>query len=410
MRAIFVNYSHPDTPHVSGMRVPRFAEAMARRGHQIVLITKTLQDNDLAKPPEQVKEELLNHDWNEPYHIACKPVYDSWLDHVRSNHIPAPLRKAVVAWYLLKRYGVFSDWVEGSKPYWDILVEDFKPEVTWGSFGNVDVFSLARNLASRAGVRWVMDIKDTWEECVPKPLQRILARRFDDAAALTVNSRFQAERSAIWFGKSAEILYSGVPSHLFDDARLTESMGEFRITLVGSTYGEERLKPFIETIQKWLARRLPDERSLITFGYAGGDSALVKRLSSQMAGLCRMEVHNYLPISELFKACKASAVNCYLWLPTVFHHKLMELLCCRRPVITFPGEYSEAVEIAQQVGGELYICKDAISVCNVLDELWRHRLENRKCCDPKPLQAFTWDSQATTLEKALRQVIAGKEG
>lgn len=380
---------------------------MARRGHQIVLITKTLQDNDLGKPPEQVAKDLRWHDWSTPYHIACKPVHNPWLARVRNNRLPMPLRKALVAFYLWRREGVFSDWVEGSREYWDVLVEAFRPEVTWGSFGHVDVLSIARSITTRAGVRWVMDIKDTWEECIPKPLQKVLARRFADASALTVNSRFQAERSATWFGKSAKILYSGVPSHLFDDVWSTEPKAEFRIMLVGSTYGEKRLEAFIQTIQAWLARRLPDERAHITFSYAGGDSALVKRLSSKIGSLCRIEVHSYLPISELIKACQVSAVNCYLWLPTGFHHKLMELLCCRRPVIAFPGEYSEAEEVSRQVGGELYICKDSISVSNVLDDLWNHRFESRRPGDLKALQEFTWDSQAKTLDQTLSQVIAG---
>lgn len=406
MRAIFVNYSHPETPHVSAVRVPRFGEAMARRGHQIVLITKTFGDNDSPKPPEQVAKELRQHDWTVPYHIACKPVHDPWLHRVRNNHLPMPLRKAVVAWYLLKREGVFSDWVEGSKPYWDILVEVFRPEVIWGSFGHVDVLSLARNLALRAGVQWVMDIKDTWEEFIPKPLRRILARRFTGAAALTVNSLFQAERSAPWFGKNAQVVYSGGPLDLIADDSPTEKRNGFQITLVGSTYGIRRLEPFIEALQEWLTRRLSNERLSITFAYAGGDSEIVKKLF-QKADLCHVEVYGYLPIIRMMKLCRASAVNCYLWLPSGFHHKLIELLCCRRPVIAYPGECFEAVELAQRIGGELHVCGDGTSISDTLEKLWECRLDGRNPGDLKALQEFTWDSQATTLDQTLSQVITG---
>lgn len=76
--------------------------------------------------------------------------------------------------------------------------------------------------------------------------------------------------------------------------------------------------------------------------------------------------------------------------------------------MTFPGEYAEAVEIAQQVGGELYVCKDIISVCNVLEGLWENRFNGRRPGDLKALQAFTWDAQATILDKTLRQVIANR--
>jgi hypothetical protein len=96
-----------------------------------------------------------------------------------------------------------------------------------------------------------------------------------------------------------------------------------------------------------------------------------------------------------------------MWLPTTFHHKLVELMFCRRPVMTFPGEYAEAVEIAQQVGGELHVCGDSISVCDRLGKLWECRLDGRNPGNLKALQAFTWDAQATTLEQTLRKVIAG---
>jgi len=406
MRAIFVNYSHPETPHVSAVRVLRFAEAMARRGHQIAVITKTLQDDDLGKPPEEVSSEFRSHDWSVPYHIACKPVHDPWLNRIRNDHLPALLRKAVVAWYLFCREGVFSDWVEGSKPYWDILVEVFKPEVIWGSFGYVDVLAIARNLALRAGVRWVMDLKDTWEQFIPTPFKRILARRFMGAAALTVNSRFQAERSAPWFGKNAEVVYSGGPLDLIADDSLAEKGNGFQITLVGSTYGSRRLEPFIEALRKWLTRRLSNERLSITFAYAGGDSEIVKRVF-QKTDLCHVEVYGYLPIIRMMKLCAGSAVNCYLWFPSTFHHKLIELLFCRRPIIAFPGEYAEAVELTRRVGGELHVCGNSISVCDTLEKLWECRLVGRRPGDPRALQEFTWDSQAPILEQTLQKVIAG---
>jgi glycosyltransferase involved in cell wall biosynthesis len=299
---------------------------------------------------------------------------------------------------------VFSDWVEGSKPYWDILVEAFRPEVIWGSFGYVDVFAIAKNLALRAGVRWVMDIKDRWEQFIPTPLKRILARRFMGAAALTVNSRFQAERSAPWFGKNAEVVYSGGPSDLIADDSPAEEQNGFQITLVGGTYGTGRLEPFIEALRKWLTRRLSNERLSITFAYAGGDSEMVKRVCEK-TDLCHVEIYGYLPIIRMMKLCAASAVNCYLWSLSTFHHKLIELLFCRRPIIAFPGEYTEAMELAHRVGGELHVCGNSISVCDTLEKLWECRLVGRRPGNPRALQEFTWDSQAAILEQTLRKVI-----
>ena len=121
------------------MRVLYFAEALARQGNKIVLLTKTLRNDELPKTPKQVAEELISHDWGIPYHLACKPIRNPWLDSVRNNRLPMPLGKAMVAWYLWCKHGVFSDWVDSTRQYWKVLMNIFRPEVTWGRFGNTSV-------------------------------------------------------------------------------------------------------------------------------------------------------------------------------------------------------------------------------------------------------------------------------
>ncbi len=70
------------------MRVRYFADTLARQGNKIVLLTKTLRNDELPKTPKQVAEELISHDWGIPYHLACKPIRNPWLDSVRNNRLP----------------------------------------------------------------------------------------------------------------------------------------------------------------------------------------------------------------------------------------------------------------------------------------------------------------------------------
>ncbi|WP_096700113.1 hypothetical protein [Magnetospirillum sp. 15-1] len=52
MRAVFVSHLHPETNHVGAVRVREFAQAMARRGHRIVLLTQSLTPRDPAPDPD----------------------------------------------------------------------------------------------------------------------------------------------------------------------------------------------------------------------------------------------------------------------------------------------------------------------------------------------------------------------
>ena len=44
MKLVLVNHCHPDRPHVCALRMREFARALARKGHQVVLLTGTLDD------------------------------------------------------------------------------------------------------------------------------------------------------------------------------------------------------------------------------------------------------------------------------------------------------------------------------------------------------------------------------
>ncbi len=408
MRAVFVNYVHPDVPHVSAMRVRYFADILAQKGHQVVLLTRTLNDMETSKPAEQVAGELLSHDWSTPYHLACAPLPDRPLRALRGGRLPRPGRMAIIAWYYLFRTGVFSDWAQGSRPYWRILAESFRPEATWGTFGNTDTLAVARGIARLARVPWIMDVKDGWDTFIPWPLRRILAKRFGDAAAITVNSLFQAECSRRWFSQEPTIVYSGVPALLIDHpANLPQDDG-FRITLVGSTYNCENLEAFVKGLRVWLNGLRPPERSKVTFSYAGADVKAVERACADLANFCRIDLHPYLELDKLMRLCMAANVNCYLWSPTTFHHKLIELLCCRRPVISFPGEHPEAFALAKEAQGDFNCCKTESDLVRHFRLLWSKKGVSAAIGGTNTLRRFSWDAQGDRLLNLMRKIAGDR--
>lgn len=406
MRAVFVNYVHPATPHVSGMRVSSFAEALARKGHQIVLLTRSLYGTEENKSPEQVARELREHDWSRPYHIACSPGNDEKLRNLREGRSSALIRKWIILTYYLHYSGVFHDWTEGTRPYWPVLVKTFKPDVTWGTFGNTDTWVVAQGIARLAQVPWVRDVKDGWDPFIPGPLRRLIARRFRDGAALTTNSQYQADLSRRWFPNEPVVVYSGVPSCFLNGAPPSRPHDGFRLTLVGSIYSEENLDEFMTGLRTWLAGLLPEQRSRVYFAYAGGEREKLARASRALDGLCRVELHGYLDLEKLFELCAGSAANAYLWSPKTFHHKLIELLCCQRPVVAFPGEREEAIGLAKQLNIELEICVNpsALAEClNLLWKKWNQAITN--VSDSKVFYQFSWDSQAERLVNVLENTI-----
>jgi hypothetical protein len=408
MRAIFVNYSHPDFPHVSSMRVRYFADTLACQGNKIVLLTKTLRNDELPKTPKQVAEELISHDWGIPYHLACKPIRNPWLDSVRNNRLPIPLGKAMVAWYLWCKHGVFSDWVDSTRQYWKVLMNIFRPEVTWGSFGNTSVLEITRELAKQMGAPWVVDIKDDWQNGVPDLLQVLLARRFSDAAALTVNSRFLQRRSAKWFPYEATVIYSGVPQEAITELEGIDCDGKFCIVMVGGSGEKMGLLPFLSGLRFWFEKAGFNANERAKFIYAGNDHPIVRKAAKVLEDVCDINIYSYLPVEKMLQLCKAASVNVYVWNPIGFHHKIVELLCCRRPVIAFPGENNEAVELAASVRGKLYICTNQFDLASVLNEIRSISSQGLRFGDLDLLKNFTWDAQSSKLYNVLNSVIAGK--
>lgn len=403
MRAVFIQYAHPATPHVSSLRLRHFAEALARRGHRIVLLTCTLDKGEKAKPAAEVEADLARHDWSRPYLLACAPRRRPSLERIRDPKTPRRLRQALIVWHYGFGEGLFSDWTWGSRAYWPLLAERFRPDVTWGTFGSLDSWAIARGLAKAAKVPWVADAKDGWEVFIPPLLRRWLAWRFRGAAALTANSGYLAEQFGRWFPLQADVIYSGVDaSWLKAPPPPTEG---FRIMLVGGVYNRHNLARLVEGLRAWLERLPAGERGGVSVGYAGSDAAQAGSALAGLAGLCRADVRDYLPLGEMASLCRGAAVNIYLWNPKTFHHKLVELLCCQRPVISFPGERGESLELARQAGGSLSVCRDGRELGETLEQIWRGGL--RPSGNRELLQRLTWPAQAERLEAVLRRAAAG---
>ncbi len=402
MRIVVVNHHHPQARAIGAVRMARFAEALTDRGHRVVLLTGPLDDADPPLAPDAVADALAAHDWTRPFHLACPLHPLPLLAAAREGRLPRPPRWAVLGWHYLRHGGVFTDWTRGCRPYWPVLAEVFRPEVTWGTFGNTDAWAIARGIARLSDCPWAMDIKDSWNGFIPRPFRHLLAWRYDDAATCTGLSQGYLDRSGRWFRAPKTVVYSGIPAGLLDAPRPVAP--PFRITVTGSTYGH--LDVMIDGIRRFLDH-VPE--SQIVFTYAGREHEAAARRTQGLAGHCTLDIRPYVALDELAALQREAFVNVYgraMDQPDIFHHKLFELLCADRPIACVPTEMPEAVTIAADLNADFTRCENADALATRLERAWRER-HHPGTVDHRALAFHTWAAQAERLETALAAAVAG---
>jgi len=393
MRAVFVNHCHPDTPHVCALRLTSFAIAMAARGHQVVLLTETLDPDDEGQELGSLADDLIHHDWAVPYSLAVKPLHNNTLSRLRAGQLPGGLRQLTIAGHYLFNSGLFGDWRIAASPYLEILAEHFQPDVIWASFGNTDVWSIAKDLSSAAGCPWVADIKDNWSAFLPYGFAQLIANRFKSAAHMTAFSKAHQAEGKRWFHMEPSVIYSGfdqteVEADVLQDGR--------RILLTGSVYDDRQAAELIKGIATWARAGNADG---LEVRYAGADVERMTALMAPLEGICDIIIDGFLELTRLRSLQAGAWVNAYMHSPrSLFQHKPLELLAAGRPVLAFPDESAEVKEIAREVGGTLSTCSTANEVVAFLNSLERDSSISLKS---DHMNNYSWQSQAEVLERVL---------
>lgn len=399
MRLVFVNYCHPAMPHICGVRVSHFAAAMAARGHQVVLITRDLDGQPVAPLVAELAASLAAHDWAQPFHLAIAPKPSGFFSRLQAGSLPGGLRQLAILGAYLGAGGIFADWRAACRPYAKALAAAFQPQLAWGTFGNTDSWAVARDMARAANAPWVGDIKDYWRMFIPAPLRRVLAWRFRDVAHLTLLAGTHVDEALPYFPQAATVIYSGMPE-VFLQPVAAPVPGPFTLVLSGSLYNQPTLEDFLTTLAAWGQGR---NARLI---YAGADHVRMARTSKAL-GLDRhwqVDIHPYLPLNDLRALQVTATANVYMRSARCFHHKVIELMAMRRPVISFPGEGDEAHAIAKATGGTLLACWDGGQLRAVLDRLAAG--EDFAAATAEGLARHTWAAQAAALDSCFAEVLS----
>lgn len=407
IKILIVGHCHPDLPHVCALRTKGFAEGLARRGHEVVLMTEALPGNPSdapSMPDADTVIETLTRRRGAPLVLGCLPRGHGWSRRARQGRFPAVLNKAVLAGSFLRHSGLFTDWVDGSKRYWPVLADRWRPDVVWATFGNTGAWLIAQGIARRAGCKWVMDLKDPWSDFIPGPMQRLLANRFRDAAGATALADIHGEDLRRWFGGNPVTVPSGVdiPEDDTEAAVPASDSDAVRISLVGSLYAEDDLKTLLDGIRAWCNDRHARGARPAVLEYFGSEQERLSAATRDWPDTCEVRLAGFVPPAELARRLRRSHINAFVNARTGFRHKVLEFAVAGRPILCLPGVGADETRIVRDAGGVLHNCATGAEVKGVLDALDEDETPDTA---PVDIDRFGWEHRAAQLEKVFGQVL-----
>lgn len=409
MRLLFISDVHPATPHISAVRLWTFACEMAKRGHQVVFVTRRTEAQKHAPKHTELRPLLEEQDWRQPLVLELEtPTVGP-----STSHSAWPLfRRIRTAWNFLVLGGPQWHWSRTVASHAARIVADIRPELIWTTFGHTSNLMAARVLARVGHCPWVLDIKDNWELYVPRGLRALMAWRTRGWAAITTNAEFTRAMARKWQGQDATVVYSGV-----DEAFLHSSVGsagaveDLSVNLIGGLYDRARLGAILEGLADWMAGLSQADRARVRIRYLGGDTAVFSEVAAGVIEKSHLDVPGYVAIGEMARLCGLALANIYVRHEGTFHHKLLELLACGRPAAVFPSESPESWGLVKRTGGRLVEVSSRAAVCDALAGLMsEYRTSGIEHAPRDPAEfPYTWANLAIGLEAAFASVNAGRE-
>ncbi|WP_066823955.1 glycosyltransferase [Sphingomonas mali] len=375
MDILLINGTHPAAPHISGVRAGRFAAELARMGHRCVLICPPVPGANAALLPS-----VPAHDWSEPLIIEA--------DH------PGMTRggNKIATFVNLLRYGGRCTAFQRSVvARGRALAADFRPNVGWATFGSLEAVTALRTLAREQRFQWIFDNKDNPEIFIPRAARLPLAWRLRGYAALQANSVLHADAAQRWLGDTAEVIYSGVDACFFEPHAAPKHPQRY-VTLVGSLYRGDMVDAILRAIAEFNATSALSPVSVVHVGKQGDWIRSNHGVDVELPG--------YVSTDEMARLCQHALANVYVFTGLTFHHKLFELLACRRPVIAYGGELPESIAEAKRLHAPLTAPTDRRALVRALAATEHFDPDPRM-----PKRFFTWSEQAALVEAAMRRII-----
>jgi hypothetical protein len=378
MNILLVSGTHPRTPHISGIRAARFADELARLGHRCVLLCPTVPGEDASDAP------TAGHNWSMPYIAAV-------VEPPAEQSGGAIGTAARLLRFGGNRVGLYRAMVAK----WAALREDFRADAVWATFGTLEAAFAARQIARHARLPWLLDVKDNADLYIPGALRWPLAWRLRGFGALQSNAVLHAEAAARWLGQPAEIVYSGVDPCLFP---ATPVVPQRYVTLVGGLYHRHLVDAFVDGIA---AFNRTSGDAPVGILHLGTQLAMLEASAARHGEIVPVSSPGYVTPPEMAAICQAALANGYVFFGRGFHHKLLELLACRRPLIAYGGELPESLALAASLHAPLHTpaTPDALTATLATIDAPGYAIDPRL-----PARFFTWPEQAAMVDTAMRRL------
>lgn len=395
MRLLFVNHLHPDTGLVGAVRLHRFAEELAARGHQVLLLCANHQAN--PDTPETFERCIIEHDWSAPLLLSVRDDSPA-RRRASADHKWRLLRRACTAASLVVHGGPFWRWQRSARAFRRPIQRLFAPDLAYATFGNLDALAIARDYARASEIPWVMDIKDPASGFIPKPLAGRLMRRYRDASAVTLNAEFQRRHNHGWADSKSRVIYSGVEAA----TATADNYDATQVAMIGAVYDDHAAEILLRGFAAWHQK----SNAGATLHYFGVDSARVGEIAARFGITNGLVIEGQIPRNQLLARCARMAALQYTARPQrTFHHKLLELAALGRPIIESPAEGEEAEALCARYAINHTAVADAVETQHALVKASLTPTAKME----RLLDEMSWPSAAARLEEVFVAVL-GKHG
>jgi glycosyltransferase involved in cell wall biosynthesis len=404
VKLAFVNRVHPKTPHISGIRVWRFGQELARRGHKVVQLTSPFPPHDSGVSLAAARNAFVDHDWQEPLLIPVPPTSAPLLDAARRDRLPTHMRRAFTLYASIFRGGFHYDWTLGAVPFLGMLKKEFQPDLTWATFGDLSNLTLAKRVSRACSSALVFDFKDSlsvYGPNLPRSVKKLLAYPLRNPDAITANADALADETRWYLGQPCATVYSGVDSAFYEKVT-GEGAGprNLTLTLTGSVRSASRVRDLLHCLKQWNESQVRERQ--VQLLYFGSDGSLLEPHVRDLEAARWVRISSYVSIDQLAATCRTAMANIYIRADITFkggplHHKLLELLAAGRPVIAVGGETEESFRLRDAAGGVLLAPRNLPELRDAIASVIGNAIplpeSSSKSC------RFGWETQAEKLEQ-----------
>jgi glycosyltransferase involved in cell wall biosynthesis len=418
--------------HVSATRPSNLARELARRGHQVTVLT--IDWRAPGVPPEALSV------WTgEPPSRAATPENPdviaidprAWFPDFRPERLPltteppppaSPLRRRLVTLRRTLGFGPFESWGRAGLRALIAHHARHKVDVVFAIHGDASTHEIAHRFSRRAKVPWVADFKDPWDLFHQGSLRwaqwLATARRLRSAAVLTETCAAQGTADAARFRRPAHVLWSGYDADTMAKAEPERLSAGFALAYLGNLGPQHDIDAIGRLLDAWQKAPCPpyDAPLDIELHVFSNDTGRLRDLLKARGVERLLTLHAFVPREKAYGIMKGAGA--LLLLPATHFVpsggsigvKELEYLASGTPVLSLGRLLPELSEVARGCPQLLEAASAGEGAAFLRKEAQALRdgqaSPRRAGVNLPSVHRHAWPEKAADLERILDRVIA----